>query len=119
MMRPTSKLGTGIRIKSYRGMSFKNDNKGSMIPKLYDKRQFFHRIISNIPSYSANDVYILSFIRYSRASCSYQDLPHQHVVLRKRLFGKDFNDTRLRATLHFLIVSVPKMTNGILVFILP
>ena len=77
------------------------DDSGQLSTKIYDKRDFYFKIInfqnmcSNIPASPAYDVYISQLIRYGKVSSNYSDFLERHLHLRNRLLDQGYNNIRL------------------------
>jgi hypothetical protein len=73
---------------SYLDLFLEFDDSGQIGTKIYDKRNDFPNMCSNIPASPAYGVYISQFIRYARASSNYSDFLKRLLHLRNRLLDE-------------------------------
>ena len=80
---------------SYLDLFLEFDDSGQIGTKIYDKRNDFPNMCSNIPASPAYGVYISQFIRYARASSNYSDFLKRLLHLRNRLLDEGYKKIRL------------------------
>ena len=65
----------------------------------------FPFICSNIPTALTHGIYISQLIRYSKACCSYQDIPDIGLLLTRKLLNKGFQLVKLKSSLRTFYVA--------------
>ena len=77
-------------------------DNGKLTTRLYDKRDDFPFLSSNIPSAPAYGVYVSQLIRYTRACSNYQDFMDRGKLLTTKLLSQGYQKAELVATQEVL-----------------